>query len=55
VIDGYVTARAARELYGVALSNDNRKIDMASTAALRRRMWAAKGDKADKGVSVAAE
>jgi N-methylhydantoinase B len=55
VIDGYVTAEAARELYGVALSHDDRKIDTASTAALRRRMWAAKDDKADKGVSVAAE
>jgi N-methylhydantoinase B len=55
VIDGYVTVKAARELYGVALSHDNRKIDTASTAALRQRMWAAKDDKADKGVSVAAE
>ena len=54
VIDGYVTAKAARELYGVALSNDNRKIDTASTVALRQRIYAAK-DKTNKGVSVAAE
>jgi len=60
VVDGYVTAQAARELYGVALSDDNRRIDAPSTLALRRRLRAAKGkaekkDKAGKGVSVAAE
>jgi len=55
VIDGYITAKAARELYGVALTNDNRNIDTTSTAALRQRMYAAKDDRADKGVSVAAE
>jgi N-methylhydantoinase B len=55
VIDGYITAKAARELYGVLLTNDNRNIDATATAALRQRMYAAKDDKADKGVSVAAE
>jgi N-methylhydantoinase B len=54
VIDGYITAKAARELYGVALSSDNRRIDATSTAALRQRMFAAK-DKTNQGVSVAAE
>ncbi|MEN3386667.1 MAG: N-methylhydantoinase, partial [Hyphomicrobiales bacterium] len=54
VIDGYITAGAARELYGVALSSDDRRIDATSTAALRQRMFAAK-DKTKNGVSVAAE
>jgi N-methylhydantoinase B len=53
VIDGYVTAKAARELYGVALTNDNRNIDATSTGALRQRVRAAREE--GKAVSVAAE
>jgi N-methylhydantoinase B len=53
VIDGYITAKAARELYGVALTNDNREIDTISTGALRQRVRAARED--GKAVSVAAE
>jgi N-methylhydantoinase B len=53
VIDGYITAKAARELYGVALSNDNRRIDATSTAALRERLSVAREE--GKAVPVAAE
>jgi N-methylhydantoinase B len=53
VIDGYITAKAARELYGVALSHDNRKIDAASTVAQRQRMRAARQE--GKAAAVAAE
>jgi N-methylhydantoinase B len=53
VIDGYITAKAARELYGVALSHDNRKIDAASTVAQRQRMCAARQE--GKAAAVAAE
>jgi N-methylhydantoinase B len=53
VQDGYVTAQSARENYGVVLSNDNRKLDAAATAALRQRMRGEK-DKTTE-ISVAAE
>ena len=50
VIDGYVTALAARELYGVVLT-DGRAVDQSATRARRETMRAAKG----QAVSVAAE
>jgi N-methylhydantoinase B len=53
VIDGYITVKAARELYGVALTNDNRNIDATSTGVLRQRVRAAREE--GKAVSVAAE
>jgi N-methylhydantoinase B len=55
VIDGYITAKAAHELYGVVLDERGRNIDRAATQALRQRMSAAKGNSEGKDVSVAAE
>jgi N-methylhydantoinase B len=43
VRDGYVTAQAARELYGVAI--DGKSVDQQATAALRQRMSAGKDGK----------
>jgi len=41
VREGYVSAKAARELYGLALDNGGR-VDVAATAALRERLRAAR-------------
>jgi len=55
VRDGYVSAKSAREHYGIVLTDGGRRIDDAATLALRQRMRAAKEETAAKGVSVAAE
>ena len=55
VLDGYVSARSARDDYGVVLTDGGRRIDGAATLALRQRMRAAKEEMTGKGVSVAAE
>ena len=54
VIDGYVSAQAARELYGIVVTGGGRGIDRDATAALRQRMRADNGMEG-QGVSVAAE
>jgi hypothetical protein len=35
VLEGYVSARSAREDYGVVLTADGRDVDMEATTALR--------------------
>jgi len=54
VIDGYISAQAARELYGIVITGGGRGIDSDATAALRKRMRADNGMEG-RGVSVAAE
>ena len=54
LIDGYISAQAARELYGIVLADGGRGIDREATAALRRRMRADTGMEGHR-VSVAAE
>jgi hypothetical protein len=53
VIGGYVTANAARELYGVVLSGDGRRLDVPATTALREKVKAA-GNAAPKPSEAAA-
>ena len=53
VIDGYVSAAAARSLYGLVLTAAGRGFDKTATLALRQRMRMKQAEA--KGVSEAAE
>jgi len=53
VVDGYVSAQAARSLYGVVLAGTGRGFDKAATSVLRQRMRMKQAE--GKGVSEAAE
>ena len=54
VFDGYVTANAAGELYGVVLSPDGRRLDASGTIALRERLRQSAGKAAPKQAEAAA-